>query len=129
MDFSLILFVALVLTGVVALWDRLLGSGKRTNVKETNHSAISDTGELATKEKAGSSIIVEYARAFFPVILFAFLKVIGLPFPLLFFSSGCLLYNWFLKFNNSCLFPSLNSKSESIVSSDVFVIKVLSPSN
>ena len=72
MDFSLILFVALVLTGVVALWDRFLGSGKRTNAKETNHSAISDTGELATKEKAESSIIVEYARAFFPVILLVF---------------------------------------------------------
>ena len=72
MDFSLILFVALVLTGVVALWDRFLGSGKRTNVKETSHSAISGTGELATKENAGPSIIVEYARAFFPVILLVF---------------------------------------------------------
>ena len=72
MDFALILFIALVLTGVVALWDRFLGSGKRANGEETSRSAVSDTGELATKEKAGPSIIVEYARAFFPVILLVF---------------------------------------------------------
>ena len=72
MDFSLILFIALVLTGVVALWDRLLGSGKRTTSAGTGRSNASDTDELVTKGKAGLSIIVEYARAFFPVILLVF---------------------------------------------------------
>lgn len=49
MDFSLILFVALLVTGGIMLLFRLLGKGKR---------------EL---------IIVEYARALFPVILIVFL--------------------------------------------------------
>ena len=72
MDFALILFIALVLTGVVALWDRLLGARKRTASAATGRSVVSDTGELVTKEKVGPSIIVEYARAFFPVILLVF---------------------------------------------------------
>ena len=46
MDFALILFIALVLTGVVALWDRFLGAGKRTASGGTGRSGVSDTGEL-----------------------------------------------------------------------------------
>ena len=72
MDFALILFIALVLTGVVALWDRLLGSGRRTTNARIERSTVSDTGESVTKVKSGPSIIVEYARAFFPVILLVF---------------------------------------------------------
>ena len=51
MDFALILFIALVLTGVVALWDRLLGSRKRVNIAGTGRSTVSDTEGLAKKEK------------------------------------------------------------------------------
>ena len=51
MDFALILFIALVLTGVVALWDRLLGSGKRANSPGTGRSSGSDIGRLAQKKK------------------------------------------------------------------------------
>ena len=48
MDFALILFIGLVLTGVVALWDRLLGDAKRTKNAESGRSAVSDIGELST---------------------------------------------------------------------------------
>ena len=69
MDFALILFIVLVFTGVVALWDRFLGSGKRPAGVGNPRSSVSESGKLVRKEKAGPSIIVEYARAFFPVIL------------------------------------------------------------
>ena len=72
MDFALILFIGLVLTGVVALWDRFLGDAKRTKNAESGRSAALDIGELSTKEQTGPSIVVEYARAFFPVILLVF---------------------------------------------------------
>jgi signal peptidase I len=71
-DFALILFIALVLTGTVVLWDRLLGTGKRINGRGTSHSSISGTDKTVTKEKSNPSIVVEYARAFFPVILIVF---------------------------------------------------------
>jgi signal peptidase I len=72
MDFALILFIALVLTGVVALWDRLLRGGKKTRRAGSNRSVVPDSSELVANEKASPSIIVEYARAFFPVILLVF---------------------------------------------------------
>ena len=72
MDFALILFIALVLTGAVALWGRLRGTGKRTTSVGTGRSTISETDKIVTKEKSSPSIVVEYARAFFPVILLVF---------------------------------------------------------
>ena len=72
MDFALILLIALVLTGAVALWDRLLGTGKRSHSVDTGRSTISDTDKIVTREKSSRSIVVEYARAFFPVILLVF---------------------------------------------------------
>jgi signal peptidase I len=71
-DFALILFLSLVLTGAVALWDRLLGAGKRTNKSRTVSSSASDGDGSITESKVPPSIIVEYARAFFPVILIVF---------------------------------------------------------
>ena len=72
MDFALILFIALVLTGAVALWDRLRVTGKLNTSVGTGRSAFSDTDKIVTKEKSSPSIVVEYARAFFPVILLVF---------------------------------------------------------
>jgi signal peptidase I len=71
-DFALILLIALVLTGAVMLWDRLLGAGKRTTSEDTGRSTISDAGKIVTNGKSSPSIVVEYARAFFPVILLVF---------------------------------------------------------
>lgn len=60
MDFALILFIALVVTGVISLWDRLS--------KKRRASAVSvDDGEPPK-----DSWVVEYSRAFFPVILLVF---------------------------------------------------------
>lgn len=72
MDFALILFIALILTGAVALWDRLRGGGKKTNSGPQSIANDSNTKEFNGKKKENQSIIVEYARAFFPVILLVF---------------------------------------------------------
>jgi len=55
MDFAFALFGGLVITGGVVLWDRLQRS------KETVGTDSRTTG-----------IVIEYARAFFPVILVVF---------------------------------------------------------
>jgi signal peptidase I len=72
MDFALILFIALVLTGTVALWDRFLGSGIRGDSKTPGTSSVPGNGRPKTAGKTGKSLVVEYARAFFPVILLVF---------------------------------------------------------
>lgn len=72
MDFALILFIALVLTGAVALWDRFFGTGKQRKRRKTAQSTVDDAGVISTNEKANPSVIVEYAQAFFPVILLVF---------------------------------------------------------
>ena len=57
MDFALILFIALVVTGTITLWDRLvrrrLGTADGVDRKDP--------------------WLVEYSKAFFPVILVVFL--------------------------------------------------------
>ena len=72
MDFALILFIALVLTGTIALWGRLLGARNAARNATSSNSVVSDTVKSKTNGKAGQSIVVEYARAFFPVILLVF---------------------------------------------------------
>ena len=63
MDFSLILFLALVVTGGVILLYRLAGKGSARN-----------SGQVlsASTEEIKQPIILEYARALFPVILIVF---------------------------------------------------------
>jgi len=65
MNFSQVLFYALVVTGVVVLWDRLFAARKRFAGQAGN--VVDDS-----QEKAKQSVVVEYARAFFPVILIVF---------------------------------------------------------
>ena len=60
MDFELALFLALVLAGVIMYWDRVFGRPKRMRQAESGVSAR-------------MPLIVEYSKAFFPVILAVFL--------------------------------------------------------
>ena len=60
MDFSLILFIALMATGVIWLVDAIFFSAKRAG-------KLQETGE-----QARDPLLVEYAKAFFPVILIVF---------------------------------------------------------
>ncbi len=65
MDFSLILFIFLVVTGLISLGYRLLVEGR-----------ANDGAAMAAATEAGAEprqpVIVEYARALFPVILIVF---------------------------------------------------------
>ncbi len=65
MDFALILFIALIVTGGIWLFDRLF---RRQRVMETVGTAPQET-VVAEKDPW----IVEYAKAFFPVILLVFI--------------------------------------------------------
>lgn len=60
MDFALILFIALIVTGVITLWDRL--------VRGSRQEAFAGVGE-----KKKEPWLIEYSKAFFPVILVVFL--------------------------------------------------------
>ena len=64
MDFALALFIALVITGAINYWDRFFGQPRRS----------AKTGSTTGKIKSASMpLLVEYSRAFFPVILAVFL--------------------------------------------------------
>jgi signal peptidase I len=68
-DFSLILFIALLVTGTIVALDRLfLSKRRRAEVMVEGGNTV--TGGVVD---APMPIIVEYARAFFPVILLVFL--------------------------------------------------------
>ncbi|BAU48227.1 signal peptidase I [Sulfurifustis variabilis] len=71
MDFSLILFVLVLLTGVVWALDRWFLAGAR----ERRANAVLRSGgtEEAVRRASKEPVFVEYARAFFPVILIVFL--------------------------------------------------------
>ncbi|MEC8962241.1 MAG: S26 family signal peptidase, partial [Pseudomonadota bacterium] len=62
MDFAFALFGGLVITGGVVLWDRL------QRPKETGFKGKETTGT----DSRSAGIVIEYARAFFPVILVVF---------------------------------------------------------
>jgi len=64
MDFALALFIALVITGAINYWDRFFGQPRRSARAE------STTGKI---RPASVPLLVEYSRAFFPVILAVFL--------------------------------------------------------
>jgi len=65
MDFSLILFVALVVTGGIWLLDRLWLAGRRRQRKQ-----VESGGQPVAHVR--DPLIIEYAKAFFPVILIVF---------------------------------------------------------
>lgn len=71
MDFSLIMFIALVITGMIWGVDSLLfAPRRRRRIAELRQAEVaSDTIEKAAREP----LLVEYSRAFFPVILLVFL--------------------------------------------------------
>src|SRR5580765_5966656 len=60
-NFELILFYAVVITGVIALYDSLFAAKKRK------------IAELLTKKEKKMPLIIDYARAFFPILLIVFL--------------------------------------------------------
>lgn len=70
MDFSLFLFLSLVVTGVVWAWDILMTKGGREQraADLRNAGGTVDAVDRIRREP----IMVEYARSFFPVILFVF---------------------------------------------------------
>ncbi|GMR20006.1 MAG: signal peptidase I [Gammaproteobacteria bacterium] len=71
MDFALIMFIALVVTGVIWLIDRFIIAPKRLN----KAAALKQAGgsEEAVAKMGREPLLVEYARAFFPVILIVFI--------------------------------------------------------
>ncbi len=71
MDFALIMFVALVVTGVIWIGDHFLLAPRRVRAAETLRKAGA-TPEVVQKARQ-ESVVAEYARAFFPVILIVFL--------------------------------------------------------
>lgn len=72
MDFSLILLIALVVTGAIVLLDQLvLAKRRRAEVMVEGGASLVGNGEQGSAD-APMPLIVEYARAFFPVILLVF---------------------------------------------------------
>ncbi len=71
MDFALIMLIALCATGLIWLLDRLVGAPAR---RKRAASILRGGGSHDAAEKAFKEpLYVEYARAFFPVILIVFL--------------------------------------------------------
>ncbi|HCY14141.1 MAG TPA: signal peptidase I [Gammaproteobacteria bacterium] len=65
MDFALALFIALVVTGAIIYWDKYFGQQRRESLKEGDQAAPSTAARIP--------LLVEYSRAFFPIILVVFL--------------------------------------------------------
>ncbi len=108
MDFSLILFIALVVTGAVWLLDSLYFSRRRTGP--------ANEADETTKDP----LIVEYSKAFFPVILIVFVlrSFIAEPFRI---PSGSMLPTLKIgdfilvnKFSYGIRFPVINEKVVSV---------------
>jgi len=110
MDFSFALFGGLVITGGVVLWDRL------QRPKETDFKGK----ETISTDSRPTGIIIEYARAFFPVILVVFVlrSFIVEPFRI---PSGSMLPSLYIgdfilvsKFSYGIRLPLINQKVFSI---------------
>ncbi len=98
MDFSLILFVALVITGLIWLGDRMFSSRHRlvsATVPDTDMQGQNTTDNNSHVALPREPIIVEYAKAFFPVLLLVFVlrSFIVEPFRI---PSGSMLPNLFI---------------------------------
>ena len=76
MDFSFILFIALVVTGIIWLWDKTLGAPRRARLAGVtpagNDVMVDAADEQTSKHTPREPMLVEYAKAFFPVILLVF---------------------------------------------------------
>lgn len=72
MDFALIMFVALLVTGTIWLADIFITRPKRELLAKGYERSGNHTKEQITAARK-EPIIIEYARAFFPVILIVFL--------------------------------------------------------
>jgi signal peptidase I len=70
MDFSLVLFVLVLTTGVIWALDRFAWSGARARAAEA--VARAGASEETVRQVAKEPVYVEYARSFFPVILVVF---------------------------------------------------------
>ena len=110
MDFAFALFGGLVITGGVVLWDRL------QRPKETDFKGKKTIGT----DSRTAGIIIEYARAFFPVILVVFVlrSFIVEPFRI---PSGSMLPSLYIgdfilvsKFSYGIRLPLINQKVFSI---------------
>tara|TARA_B100001123_G_scaffold149311_1_gene172876 strand:- start:86 stop:907 length:822 start_codon:yes stop_codon:yes gene_type:complete len=110
MDFSFVLFAGLVITGGVVLWDRL------QRPKETDLKGKETIGTHSSR----AGIVIEYARAFFPVILVVFVlrSFIVEPFRI---PSGSMLPSLYIgdfilvsKFSYGLRLPLVNQKVFSI---------------
>jgi signal peptidase I len=71
MDFALLLFLLLCVTGVLWAFDRFLWEKKRQQAIADNIKSGLSREEAVKRNK--QPLIIEYARAFFPVILIVFL--------------------------------------------------------
>jgi signal peptidase I len=71
MDFALIMFIALVATGLIWAADRLWWAPLRLRATEALAKAGGNTAAIDKARR--EPLLVEYARAFFPVILLVFL--------------------------------------------------------
>jgi signal peptidase I len=71
MDFALFMLVALVVTGVLWAVDHFLWAPQRRRAAEALTSAGKPADEISKARR--EPVLVEYARAFFPVILLVFL--------------------------------------------------------
>lgn len=70
MDFALIMFVALVATGLIWVADHFIWAPVRGRTAEALQKA--GQSEAAVDKARREPVVVEYARAFFPVILLVF---------------------------------------------------------
>lgn len=114
MDFALILFIALVVSGVIWAWDVfMMKPGREARALELKGAG--GTGESVEKIRQ-EPLAVEYARTFFPVILFVFLlrSFIVEPFRI---PSGSMLPNLLVgdfilvnKFSYGVRLPVVNKK-------------------
>ena len=71
MDFALIMFIALVATGVIWAADHFIWAPVRKRTAETLQR--NGESEVVIEKVRREPLLVEYARAFFPVILLVFL--------------------------------------------------------
>ena len=76
MDFSMILFIALCVTGAIWAWDSLIAAPKRRRTSGAVFSTPSEGAAVsgpAFHAERKEPFLVEYSKAFFPVIVMVFL--------------------------------------------------------
>ena len=72
MDFSLILFIALVVTGIIVLLDHFILAPRRRLTTVSSENIGGNTEQNEAYSDRNMPLYVEYAKAFFPVILLVF---------------------------------------------------------